>query len=165
MEKWNHGLVWLQSGNNSHIAILRSLRSLSLSCNPFFEIWISLSAMLKTLQAGQNIAGNRHIHGQKENRLKLFRSSGQSLEKLNNSKPLLSRIEEFYFSKKVKSVTTSQYEISSKNHICSVKTFSTEHNLPIREKQIHWNKQHCAMSKSGGAYTIKFLTGNSREEN
>ena len=31
-------------------------------------------------------------------------------------------------------VTTSQYEISGKNHICSVKTFSFRYNLPAREK-------------------------------
>ena len=43
-----------------------------------------------------------HIHGQKENRLKLLRSRRQSPEKLNNPKPLLSRIEELYFSKDVK---------------------------------------------------------------
>ena len=48
------------------------------------------------------MAGNRHIHGQKENRLTLFRSRRQSPEKLNNPKPLFSRIEEFYFSKQVK---------------------------------------------------------------
>ena len=52
--------------------------------------------------AWQNIAGNRHIHGQKENRLKLFRSRRQSPEKLNNRKPLFSCIEELYFSKEDK---------------------------------------------------------------
>ena len=31
-------------------------------------------------------------------------------------------------------VMTSQYEISGKNHICSVKTFSFRCNLPAREK-------------------------------
>ena len=31
-------------------------------------------------------------------------------------------------------VMTSQYEISGKNHICSVKTFSFRYNLPAREK-------------------------------
>ena len=33
----------------SHIAVLHSWCSFSLSCNPFFEIWISLSVLLKTL--------------------------------------------------------------------------------------------------------------------
>ena len=33
----------------SHIAIIDSWYSFSLSCNPFFEIWISLSVLLKTL--------------------------------------------------------------------------------------------------------------------
>ena len=46
--------------------------------------------------------GGYHIHGQKENRLKLFRFRRQSPEKLNNPKPLFSRIEELYFSKEVK---------------------------------------------------------------
>ena len=46
MENRNHGLAWLQSASNSHVAILRGF---SLSCNPFFKIWISLSAMLKTI--------------------------------------------------------------------------------------------------------------------
>ena len=34
-------------------------------------------------------------------------------------------------------VTTFQYEISGKNHICSVKTFKfpPEHNQPVREKK------------------------------
>ena len=51
---------------------------------------------------GQSIAGNHHIHGQKENCLKLFRSRRQSPEKLNNPKRLFSCIEELYFSKEVK---------------------------------------------------------------
>ena len=51
--------------------------------------------------AGQNIAGNRHIHRQKENRLKLLRSRRQWPEKLNSPKPLFSRIKELYFSKEV----------------------------------------------------------------
>ena len=38
----------------------------------------------------------------KENGLKLFRSRRQLPEKLNNPKPLFSRIEELYFSKEVK---------------------------------------------------------------
>ena len=50
----------------------------------------------------QNIAGNCHIRGQKENCLKLFTSRRQTPEKLNNPKPLFSRIEELYFSKEVK---------------------------------------------------------------
>ena len=28
------------------------------------------------------------------------------------------------------------------------KRFPPEHNLPVREKKNHWNKQHFAMSKS-----------------
>ena len=71
-----------------------------------------------------------------------------ALEKISNLKPLFSRSEELYFSKEVKEkmllrqranyaeqkqwpqeinmrVTTSQFEISSKNHIWSVKTFSS----------------------------------------
>ena len=36
--------LWL-----SHIAILHSWCNFSLSCNPFFEFWISLSVVLKTL--------------------------------------------------------------------------------------------------------------------
>ena len=53
--------------------------SFSLSCNPFFEIWIckSLSVRIQhpaknTNELGtawQNIAGNRHIHEQKESHL------------------------------------------------------------------------------------------------
>ena len=50
----------------------------------------------------QKISGNCHIRGQKENSLKLFRSRRQTPEKLNNPKPLFSRIEELYFSKEVK---------------------------------------------------------------
>ena len=46
--------------------------------------------------------GNRHNYGQKENLLKLFRSRRQSSEKLNNPRPLFSRIKELYFSKEVK---------------------------------------------------------------
>ena len=53
--------------------------SFSLSCNPFFEIWIckSLSVRIQhpaknTNELGtawQNIAGNRHIHEQKESHI------------------------------------------------------------------------------------------------
>ena len=39
-----HEQSWL-----SRIAILHSWCSFSLSCNPFFEIWVSLSVVLKTL--------------------------------------------------------------------------------------------------------------------
>ena len=119
--------------------------------------------MLKTLRAGPSMTKHcrKPSHSRpKRKSLKIIQIQGQSLEKLNNSNPLISRIEELYCSKKVTSVKTSQYEISSKNHICSVKTFSTEHNLPIREKQIHWNKQHCGMSKSG---VLPTLSSSSRE--
>ena len=73
---------------------------------------------------------------------------GGTLEKLSKLKPLISHNEELYISKEVKEkmllrqrtnyadqkqcpqeinmhVTTSQFEISSKNHIWSVKTFSS----------------------------------------
>ena len=77
----------------------------------------------------------------------LFSDPGGTLEKLNNLKPLFNRNEELYISKEVKEkmlwyqranhadhkhyrrksicVTTSQFEISRKNHISSVKTFSS----------------------------------------
>ena len=76
-----------------------------------------------------------------------YSDPGGTLEKLNNLKPLFSCNEELYISKEVKEkmllhqranhadqkqwrtkinmrVITSQFEISSKNHIWSVKTFS-----------------------------------------
>ena len=46
-------------------------------------------------------------------------------------------------------VTTSQYEISGKNHIWSLKTFSPMQNIIYpSEKKNHWNRQHFGMSKS-----------------
>ena len=67
-------------------------------------------------------------------------------------------------------VTTSQYEISGKNHICSVKTFLPEHILSISEKKfigtsniLAWGKSR-VLPTTPPFYTIKFFTQNSREE-
>ena len=76
----------------SQIAVLRSSR---------FGYHYPAKNANKLSTAWQNSAGNRHIHGQKENRLKLFRSGGKLPAKLNNPKPLCSRIEELYYSKEV----------------------------------------------------------------
>ena len=45
-------------------------------------------------------------------------------------------------------VTTFQYKISGKNHICSVKTFSSRALSTRQKKKIHWKKQHFGRSKS-----------------
>ena len=45
-------------------------------------------------------------------------------------------------------VTTSQYKISGKNHIFSVKTKPPEHYLPAREKKTHWKSSILARAKS-----------------
>ena len=58
--------------------------------------------LMSWAQRDKNITRNRHIYGQKENHLKLFRSRRQSAEKLNNPNPLFSGIEELYLSKEVK---------------------------------------------------------------
>ena len=76
----------------SHIAVFHSSR---------FGYHYPAKNANKLSPAWQNSVGNRHIHGQKENSLKLFRSGRQLPEKLNNPKPLCSRIEEFYYSKEV----------------------------------------------------------------
>ena len=44
-------------------------------------------------------------------------------------------------------VATSQYEISGKNHVCSVKTFSPRALSTRQRKKILWNKQHFGMNK------------------
>ena len=58
-------------------------------------------------------------------------------------------------------VTISQWEISGKNHICSVKTQTPpEHSLPVREK-IHWNEHHFGTRwKLCVAYWPPFYTPN-----
>ena len=45
-------------------------------------------------------------------------------------------------------VTTFQYKISAKITFAQSKHFPPEHNLPVREKKNHWNKQHFGTSKS-----------------
>ena len=63
-------------------------------------------------------------------------------------------------------VTTSQYEISGKNHICSVKTFSSRAESTRQRKKN--SLEQAALwheLKSCVAYTIKFFSRNSGEEN
>ena len=98
-----------------------------------------------------------------------YSDPGGTLEKFNNLKPSFSgnENEELYISKEVEEnavasegkscqpeknnrsnnmrVTTSQYEISGKNHICSVKTFSSRAWSTRHWNKLHWNKQHFGM--------------------
>ena len=63
-------------------------------------------------------------------------------------------------------VTTSQYEISGKNHICSVKTLSSRAESTRQRKKNSleqaalWHELELCV-----AYTIKFFSRNSHEEN
>ena len=68
--------VWksLFKEQSCHSAVLHNLCSFSLSCNPFFEIWIwkllrriyhPEKTTNKLAPLWQNITGNLHIHGQK----------------------------------------------------------------------------------------------------
>ena len=52
--------------------------------------------------AWQNIAGNRHIYGQKENRFKIIQIQKAIAGEIKQPKTLISVIEELYFSKEVK---------------------------------------------------------------
>ena len=63
-------------------------------------------------------------------------------------------------------VTTSQYEIGGNNHICSVKTFSSRaESTRLRKKNSLEQATFWHELKSRVAYTIKFFSRNSREEN
>ena len=109
------------------------------------------------------LAGNSHIHGHKENCLKLFKFRRQFSE-INQPKTLNQRNEELYISKGAKKenalasegkscrpekinmrVTTSQYEIylisGQNSHLLSQNVF-LQSIIYSTEKTIHWNKQH-----------------------
>ena len=112
----------------------------------------------------------------KENRLKLLRSRRQSPEKLNNPKPLFSRIEELYRQKRSKKMLLHQRvnhadnnnrrklicvsrHKRQKSHLLSQNVFLQSIIYPSGKKN-YWNKQHFSMSKSR---VLPTLSSSSRE--
>ena len=103
--------------------------------------------------AWQNIAGKGigkgDIHGQKENGLEFFRSSlRRHFKEIKQPKTLNKPQWRALHFKRLKinmHVTTSQYDISSKNsHLLSQNVFLQSIIYPS-DKKIHLNKQHFGM--------------------
>ena len=136
----------------SHIAILHSWCSFSLSYNPchffFFEIWICKSLSVRIYNrpaksakelgpAWQNIAGKSDIHGQKESGLELFRSRMHFGEIKQPKTLLISRNEQLYILKEVENHYVchdpSVWNKPQKFTFAQSKGFPLKHNLPIRE--------------------------------
>ena len=129
----------------SHIAILHSLCSFSLSYNPchffFFKIWICKSLSVRIYNhpaksakelgpAWQNIAGKSDIHEQKESGLELFISRMHFGEIQQPKTLLISRNEQLYILKEVENQYVchdlSVWNKRQKFHIFSVKRSSFE---------------------------------------
>ena len=137
----------------SHIAILHSWCSFSLSYNPchffFFEVWIWKSLSVRIYNrpaksakelgpAWQNIAGKSDIHGQKESGLELFRSRIHFGEIKQPIKTLLiSHNEQLYILKEVENQYVchdlSVWNRRQKFTFAQSKGFPLKHKLPIRE--------------------------------
>ena len=136
----------------SHIAILHSWCSFSLSYNPchffFFEIWICKSLSVRIYNrpaksakelgpAWQNIAGKSDIHGQKQSGLELFRSRMHFGEIKQTKTLLISRNEQLYILKEVENQYVchdlSVWNKRQKFAFAQSKGFRPKHNLPIRE--------------------------------
>ena len=141
-----------------------------------WEFKILLKKLASCALTWQNIAGKSHIHGHKENRLKLFKSRRHFGEII-----LISRNEELYISKGAKKenalasegkscrpekinmrFTSCQYEIyliSGQNSQLLTENVLLQSIIYPTEKTIHWNKQHfCMRWKSCVSYRSPFFS-------